>query len=185
MTLLDFANWVPLPAPVTSAGPLTAGMWSFTDPSGEVWIAKQGVFSGQWRKARDTLYVRGTQNTVTISGLTTIPLVLSSDVYGLLTPANGNIVVPIAGRYQVAGSIAVGAVPNANGPIWQLQRNGVTSQLSQLFNGAGSAQAFTFCMSDAMPCAAGDAIRMCIGNTGGTISANTGCALSVAYLGTG
>lgn len=52
MTVLNYTDFVPNPAPLASG----ATLQSYTDPTGEVWVAKGGVNNGQWKKARDVLH---------------------------------------------------------------------------------------------------------------------------------
>jgi len=108
MTLINYTDPVPLPAPVTTAGPLYNGLWSFTDPTGEIWVAKSGVSNGNWARARDVLYCRVFRNaayTFQTSGTILIPMdSVTRDVYGLFSdPAasgTGGIIMPISGYWR-------------------------------------------------------------------------------------
>ena len=112
MTLLDYANWVPLPAPLAAAAPIT----SFTSPDGEVWVAKGGVNGGQWRKARDVLYAHvyiaapATGNTGQVALNFDTP---QRDVYGMWNGSNG-LQAPIGGtwRYESQAICGFGATSN-------------------------------------------------------------------------
>ena len=110
MTLLDYANWVPLPAALGAAAPLT----SFTAPDGEVWVAKGGVNGGQWRKARDVLRVKACRQAAYNLGTAAVamPWDLSIyDDYGLRS--GSNFTAPIAGWWRM--HTQVGAAATASG----------------------------------------------------------------------
>jgi len=98
MTYLEYANWVPLPAPVTSG----SGVQSFTAPDGEVWVAKNGVNSGNWFKARDVLHARYYRSAA-YSFPTTQTIMLFDtvvrDPYGLYNAGTGYVTLPVAGSW--------------------------------------------------------------------------------------
>jgi len=179
MTYLEYANWVPLPAPVTSG----TTVQSFTAPDGEVWVAKNGVNSGNWFKARDVINARALLGSVSPSGITALPITLPAtfDVYGGFASTAG-YTCPIAGRYQVNVIMTVNAVPSSNNPVYRIQRNSGDVASGNYYQQGGTAQNYTFAINDILVCAAGDVLRAAVGNTGGTGSSG---ALSVAYLGTG
>ena len=108
MTLLDYANWVPLPAPVTTG----TTVQSFTSPDGEVYVAKNGVNSGQWRRARDVVKAsicRNAAYTSVASAYTVWPadaIIGNSDPYGFCTlGVAAAFNTPIAGWYHVQAQI--------------------------------------------------------------------------------
>src|SRR5262252_8854196 len=174
MTYLDYANWVPLPAPVTTG----TTVQSFIAPDGEVWVSKNGVNSGNWFKARDVINARATLGTVTPSGVTAIPVTLPAtfDVYGGFASTAG-YTCPIPGRYQVNMILTVNAVPSSNNPFYRIQRNGTDVVTGNYYQQGGTAQSYGFPLSDLLICAAGDVLRAAVGNTGGT---GTGGAFSAA-----
>ena len=104
MTLLNYTDPIPLPVPVTSGSTIQ----SYTDPLGDVWVAKNGVNSGNWSRARDVLFCRVYRNA---------PYTLSAspngqqcpfdtamrDVYGMFTAPT--ITLPIAGLWHVGAVI--------------------------------------------------------------------------------
>jgi hypothetical protein len=104
--------------PAALPPPLAAGaaFQSFTDATGEVWVAKGGVNAGAWKRARDALHARWWRNAaynVTTAG-TTIPFdMMAYDPWGLYDSNAWGYFAPIAGMYLVTG--AVGMIPPAAG----------------------------------------------------------------------
>ena len=159
MTLLDYANWVPLPAALGAAAPFT----SFTAPDGEVWVAKGGVAGGAWRRARDVIHVYFNRaGTLAITGNTSLVAydTVQSDPMGLGITSNG-FTCPIAGSYQVHGQYMYTATA-VNQPyscaIW---RNGAAVRYGEiaLSNASGNVVCATIdgTMSDM---SAGDLIQI-------------------------
>lgn len=104
MSIPAYAVVNDLPAPVTTGSTIQ----SFTDVNGEVWVAKNGVNSGQWRKARDVLHIRAYR--AAAFTLTTTPVQLnwdtaSRDTYGLLS--SGSFLLPVAGSYRIFHQVTV------------------------------------------------------------------------------
>jgi hypothetical protein len=91
------------------ASPVTTGstIQSFTDALGEVWVAKNGVNGGLWKKARDVLYSRVQLGGTPVIGTTytTLPWDAAvDDFYGLATlGANAHFTAPVAGLYLFVG----------------------------------------------------------------------------------
>jgi hypothetical protein len=89
-----------LPAPVTSG----SGVQSFTDVWGDVWVAANGVYGGAWRRARDVLYTRvnrfGAMNLTTTQVNITYDNIYR-DVYGLWTPGQSGVAIPVTGLYRI------------------------------------------------------------------------------------
>jgi hypothetical protein len=184
MTLLDYANWVPLPAPLAAAAPFS----SFTSPDGEVWVAKGGIAGGAWRRARDVLHVFISRTgTAALAGNNSlIPYdTVQADPMGLGITSNG-FSCPIAGSYQIHGqymytSTAVNQ-PYSLG-IW---RNGAAQRLGEiaLSNASGNVVCATVdgTMSDL---SAGDLMQIYT-NYSPAISASGGVAythMTARYIG--
>jgi len=127
MTYLEYANWVPLPAPVSTTGPLSNGGYSFTAPDGEVYVAKSGVNGGNWSKARDVLFAQATISSALTgnTGQTTIVWdTVARDVYGMWNGTSG-LVAPIAGlyRYVTQATCGFGATTGTMA-IWGVMAGG-------------------------------------------------------------
>jgi hypothetical protein len=117
MTLLDYANWVPLPAPVTSG----SGIQTFIDPCGDVWVAANGVNSGAWRRARDVLHARYYRNAAwTCSAGAWISINMdtaSFDDYGLYSTSTGLFTPPLTGFWRL--TFQASATATATGQWFQ------------------------------------------------------------------
>jgi hypothetical protein len=106
--------WVPQaqrPAPVTAGA-----LQSYTDPDGEVWIAKPGVYGGQWRKARDYLRCLVVRNGAWITYTTWSRVIwdaVDHDPYGMHV-GNGFVrsLIPGVYRYTTIAGANVGGVNN-------------------------------------------------------------------------
>lgn len=97
-----------LPPPTQS--PVTI---SYTDPTGQMWVAKAGVHGGQFRLARDVLHARVYRNAAFPSTATPTALVwdtVVSDPYALLPGGlSANFQVPVPGVYRVFFQVNVTA----------------------------------------------------------------------------
>jgi hypothetical protein len=103
-----------LPPPVTSG----SAVQSFTDATGEVWVAKNGVNGGAWRKARDVIFSHWYRNaayTVTTGGSVLGFDQRVKDDYGLFT-GQSTFTAPIPGIYELKGhwTGTGGQVANSN-----------------------------------------------------------------------
>jgi hypothetical protein len=104
------AGWITvdsaLPAPLGATDPLT----TFTDPTGEVWIAKGGVHANGWRRARDVLGFHVFRNAAYGWATGANPLQFDSKVdddYVLYNSgANASVPMPVAGYYLIAAGAA-------------------------------------------------------------------------------
>jgi len=105
---------------------------SFTDPWGEVWVAKGGVLNGAWHKARDVLHSSATRNAA--YNITTSPTHLAldgiiSDPFGIYS---SGWTLPLAGMWQIGGYISINA-PASSG--FQIEVY-INSGLMAAFGGA-------------------------------------------------
>lgn len=131
MTLLNYTDPIPTPTPVTSG----TTVQSYTDPTGEVWVALNGVNGGQWKKARDVLHARwykaAAQNT--ISGAIAVSLdTVTRDPYGLYSVANNFFVPPVPGLYLFSGQVTVNAGAAGQAYSTRLYVNGNYQAIVQL-----------------------------------------------------
>lgn len=103
MTFVTYADPIPTPAPLTSGTTIQ----SFTDPLGDVWVAKNGVNSGNWFRARDVLYCnvyRVQPFTLATSANPPLPMdTVVRDAYGMFNTTNGSVNCPVAGLYRAQG----------------------------------------------------------------------------------
>jgi hypothetical protein len=101
-----------LPAPITSG----SGINSYTDVLGEVWVAKNGVNGGNWKRARDALHARW-YRTAALTSTTTVQNMpydtTHYDAYGLVSNAAGysQFAAPVSGMYGIY--VQLGASPTA------------------------------------------------------------------------
>lgn len=100
-----YVGLIPLPAPVTSG----TTVQSYTDPNGDVWVAKNGVYGGNWNRAREVLYGRVFRNaayTFPTAAGTNFPWnAVTQDLYGMWSAPT--FIVPIAGLWQYDAQICV------------------------------------------------------------------------------
>src|SRR5215831_3111986 len=105
MAFLNYTDFVPTPAPLAAG----AALQSYTDPTGEVWVAKGGVNSGQWRKAKDVLKARAyrvaTYNLPTAANTVMVYDTTNRDDYSLYNITNGTISFPVTGWYRIHAQI--------------------------------------------------------------------------------
>lgn len=92
-----------LPAPTSSSTTQT-----FTDVYGEQWVAKSGVYSGAWRKARDVLHAVVYRN-ATLAMPNSAGTVIAydtpqRDVYGMYVVASKGYVIQATGYYRMQAS---------------------------------------------------------------------------------
>jgi hypothetical protein len=189
----EYANWVPLPAPITSG----SGVQSFTDPIGDVWVAANGVNGGAWKRARDVLtasiYRSGAAYSAGSGGYQTVLYDTvaarptgTGDAYGMFTGA-GVFTVPISGLYQCNF-------------VAQLQAITAACVLSlRIMNGGQIINAGAFACSIAGQYPSASLSGVTYVNAGSTILAQSACGLAsqsmntgpsagvgtIAYLGTG
>jgi hypothetical protein len=176
-----------LPTPVTAGGTQT-----FTDVYGEQWVAKPGVYSGAWRKARDVLHAviyrsAALANMPTGAGTFIAYDTALRDVYGMFS-SNG-FLIPAAGWYRIQGTAntnctATGQYCTAwiyGGPSAGTQL-GIGNNVTVLAGGGMSLRAFV-----ETACAVNDLVKMQAaqpqGNAGQVGQSNM--RLEISYIGAG
>ena len=153
-------RWVGIPsgtpAALAAASPFTA----WTDPAGDVWVAKGGVNGGAWKRARDALHSSVWRNAAYTCPIadTAVPYdTVRNDPFGIWVPASNGFVVPVAGVWQIRGSVfynaTAGAVLATN-----IVRNGAFLFDSQ--QSAGGTQAVTGSIIAVINAAAGDLLQI-------------------------
>jgi hypothetical protein len=172
MTLLNYTDPVPTPAPVT----IGTTIQTYQDPTGEWWVAKNGVRSGIWYKARDVLhcrYSRSAAYTFATTG-TLFPWDwMVRDPYTLWR-SGGTFVLPISGIWRADYQLVVAFTATTasgqyvstqnNGPNWPHRTNTQTLITGNQYH----------CRSDSWQGVAGDTIGL---------NANTNVALAIPAAG--
>lgn len=175
-----------LPPPVTTGTTTQV----FTDLWGEVWVAKNGVESGIWNKARDVIHAvvyRAAAYTMP-TALTTAPYdTVYRDIYGMWVGSPSyNYVLPVPGWYWIQSTFngnasAIGQYIQGN--VLQngtsvTSDNNVTSIASGGLSWRSWGEIF---------CSAGDTIRAAVYQPAG-LAAQVGLVNSrfeISYIGTG
>jgi hypothetical protein len=167
--------------PTTSASLVTR-----TDTLGEVWIAKSGVNSGLWRKARDVLSARLWRNaafSITAGDVGFSFDNISYDAFAMYSA--GVFTVPIAGLYRMSGVLAANGTAAGQWYYATINQNGTARARNSAQ--AGAAGGIYAGVSDQLRCAAGDQItlshRASVALSGLPSECNTN--FSIAYVGTG
>lgn len=96
-----------LPAALTTGTTIQ----SYTDPVGEVWVAKNGVYGGNWLKARDVLYGRVWRNTAYTFPTAAAIMPWNSigqDLYGMWVQASNAFIAPVTGLWRVDIQLCIG-----------------------------------------------------------------------------
>jgi len=187
MAFLNYTDFVPTPAPLGAAAPIA----SYTDPTGEVWVAKGGVNSGQWRRARDVLhcnYFRSAAATIAGQALFTYDG-MTSDPYGIYNTSNGIFTALIAGKWRIRA--ALGATPTASGQYINVlvntlgvcRANGITHASSTTWDGCVAETVWAMALNDTgtVTALAGPSVTLNVRTT----AAGGETTLLIDYLGTG
>jgi hypothetical protein len=101
-----------LPPPVTTGTTIQ----TYTDPNtGDIFIAKNGVHSGAWKRPRDVLHANGSRAAAFTFGSPTTPIPLDTINLDPMGMWNGSaFVAPITGLYLLSGGISVSCAPTGN-----------------------------------------------------------------------
>jgi len=172
-----------LPPPVTTG----TTVQSFTDQNGEVWVAKNGVNAGAWKKARDVLHcwyhVTGSITLQTTDTLITHNA-MDSDPYGLYNPATGVMTTPVAGKYRLLHAVGTAATAVGQTLTPKLFVNG--SWRFQRWIGAASATSFVYSVDGTTGLAVNDTVSAYATFPVGALVRNDGTSLfQASYVGTG
>jgi hypothetical protein len=109
MTLINYTDPVPIPAPLTSG----SGIQTYTDPTGELWVAANGVNGGVYRRARDVMHAKWYRN----AGYNTATALqafnwdaMVSDPYSLFQGSGSSYInLPFAAWWRICMHISVAA----------------------------------------------------------------------------
>ena len=183
-TQLGTKNYVDthaVPAKVTSG----TTVQNFTDAQGIVWVAKNGVNTGTWKRATDALHARWYRSAAfsltSTAALVTMDTAVN-DAYGLY--ASGNFTCPVAGMYRVWAQVGVAVTANNQWGNAQLFKN---ATLMASNSSTGGTAPVTPVAGDTFLCAASDTISV-QARSSANLSGSTGTTLTflvVDYLGTG
>lgn len=187
MAFLDYTKPIPTPAPVTTGTTIQ----NYTDPLGDVWVAKNGVRGGNWYRARDVIYALYHRNaTLTAVAATWTPFSFDgadSDAYAIVS--NGIFTPPVPGLYELFQFLTFN--PTATGQHCDLAFYDNTQAAYLAQGNIQSAQASwgvyvpilhkrvlttAYAITTRLNCAAALAIQVGSGSTSG---------LYINYLGTG
>jgi hypothetical protein len=186
MSIQSYALPDNLPAPVTSGTTIQ----TFQDVTGEWWIAKNGVYSGAWKRARAVLHA-----CVGRAGAFTPPTAMTlfgwdtiiTDTYGLYvgSPTYG-FVVPVAGWYYLNAQWygAIATLGEYEGIRLQGGPGSATiltaeNMIENVANGGCNCKSTTTVVA-----AANDTFTMqYMQSTAGTGTAGVNCRFFMSYLG--
>jgi hypothetical protein len=159
MTIATYATIVPLPPPVTTG----TTVQTYTDPNGDVWVAKNGVASGAWRRARDVIRAKANTNVqqnipATATTYTSTYNQTVYDAYGLLNIGAGTFTAPIPGVYLAVGRVYIG-FNNAGGQAYiVIMKN--SSEYARAAQTAITSTAWEAEVNDQVACVAGDTLAI-------------------------
>jgi hypothetical protein len=177
-----------IPAPVSSGATIV----SFTDVNGDIWVAKNGVNGGAYRRARDVLvsvlFRSAAFSTTTTALALGFDTVLTDD-YGIGTGSPTVWTAPVAGFYKVKSNLAAfsSAVGESLSVAVQKGAQILTNNQTQSGNATDRFDADVEMLTK---CAAGDQLRVLISSSAtlSGIPAGLGAAPTIAtvqYEGTG
>jgi hypothetical protein len=172
-----------LPPPVLSG----TGIQSWTDDNNDVWVAKNGVYGGAWRKARDVLHSRWYRNGAWSWPTAATVLTYdqpSYDPYSLY--ASARFTAPIGGLYYLRALAGYSATASGQWAATYPQLNGATMLASSQgwSTGVGG---ILIPAADLLKLNAGDTIQIQVraSNAIAGLTSQQYTSLTVQYLGTG
>lgn len=191
MTIQTYALVENLPPPVTSG----TGIQSFTDVmTGEVWIAKNGVYGGNWYRARDVVHYhayRATAYTMSITAGTIFPCDTPwQDTWGFATGSpNYAFTAPVPGWYRGFAYIEVTVAAIGQYIQGSLQQNNTTNWSSDNMFSTRASGGLCWRTHALLFLNAGDFVNLKANSSTAYGIITTGnlppCHLEMDYLGTG
>jgi len=186
MSVIQTPTSVPinnLPPPVTSG----SGIQTFIDVNGEQWVAKNGVYSGVWKRARDVMHAVAYRNaayTMTTSQVVFPYDVQRNDQYGMWTPASNGFTLGCPGWWLCQGTICGGTSAGSQYIQGSICYNGVGASSDNVIQSAATGLFWrTQCLL-LMP--AGTIINLqAYQNVANAVSVGIITHLEVMYLGSG
>jgi hypothetical protein len=189
MTIQTYALIDNLPPPVTSG----SGIQSFTDAmTGEVWIAKNGVYGGAWRKARDVVhfhtYRAAAYNLPTASAVIVFDTPWH-DTWGFSAGSNYQFTAWIPGFYRVFSYLEVSVAAAGTYIQMNLMQNNATNWSSDNYFTSRASGGLCARTQALMYLSIGDLVNLHAYQPQGYPCIVSGspppCHLEVSYLGTG
>jgi hypothetical protein len=182
--------WQPVAGP--GRPPTTGGsnVATYTDALGDLWISKNGVNGGAWRRPRDVLHARMWRSaafslTATVTSLNFDTV--ERDPYGLYTGAAFSC--PVAGLYQVTTAIGYTAnVTNLSATVSASRSAGPAYCIGGIVSGTATGGAGRMLgTSGPMACVAGDnlAVQIFAGTTTAGAPGQYITWATFSYLGSG
>jgi hypothetical protein len=178
------AGWNPLPPPVASG----AGISTFTDVMGDLWVAKGGIAGGAWRRATSVIHGRYQMPTNIAGGTGNNTLTCTQadiDPFGCI--GSNGFVAPITGSYLVTGWANLATAPGSVGGMQII----LTVAGTQVTVGGGivyvaSSPMWPACSTtDIFNCVAGNVVQAVLWSSQGmTIMGGSGrTGMAMTYLG--
>jgi hypothetical protein len=171
--------------------PTGPGLASWTDATGEVWVARAGVNGGAWRRARDVLRARKYRTTGITAGTTNafnpVPWETTAyDDYAIMTNATEALICPVAGWWDLRAACAT-VTPTASTRLGvAIFRNSQELARGYDSTNAGHVTAHGGPAGDVAPLQVGDSISMRVYILAPAVQLGAGYALtwlSCHYLG--
>lgn len=183
MTLFNYTDPIPLPPPTASATTV-----SYTDPLGDVWVAKASVNGGNWFRARDVLHARWWRSAAysLTTGAISIPYDTSVyDAYSLYSTGTTLFTAPVAGQYDLRVTTLATATAASQYLIVRIAVGGTVVAQGQIYTAV--AGAYTINSFTAFNLNVGSTVMM-QSYSSVALALNTGAQYSFAefhYVGTG
>lgn len=168
MSLNTYGDIIPQPPPVTTG----TTVQSYTDPNGDVWVAKNGIYAGAWKRAREVCAARIFSNANQTFSAGTVIGLGGTNYDPLAMKSGNNWVIPIAGRYAIIGAVGLNGAPTTAGQIQSvLYYNAAQSTQGSVSSFGASQTAWPASnVSDILFCNAGDTVGLFLYTSGASVT---------------